>query len=64
MVSRCTRQEAIDHNFGGQDEELNLTVRHSTNAYMLVYIRKSLLTEVLQEVTEEDIPLEVGRRRG
>ncbi|XP_037093906.1 ubiquitin carboxyl-terminal hydrolase 7-like isoform X1 [Pollicipes pollicipes] len=62
VVSRCTRQEAIDHNFGGQDEELNLTVRHCTNAYMLVYIRKSLLAEVLQEVTEDDIPLELTER--
>ncbi|CAG5121773.1 unnamed protein product, partial [Candidula unifasciata] len=41
VVSRCTKSEAIDHNFGGQDDDL--TVRHCTNAYMLVYIRESEL---------------------
>lgn len=60
MVSRCTKQEAIDHNFGGHDEDMNMTVKHCTNAYMLVYIRSSELHNVLQEVTEEDIPEEVS----
>lgn len=54
VVSRCTKAEAIDHNFGGQDEDL--TVRHCTNAYMLVYIRESDLSEILLPVVEKDIP--------
>ncbi|KAK0051801.1 ubiquitin carboxyl-terminal hydrolase 7 [Biomphalaria pfeifferi] len=54
VVSRCTKSEAIDHNFGGQDEDL--TVRHCTNAYMLVYIRESDLSEILEPVSEKDIP--------
>ena len=33
VVSRCTKQEAIENNFGGHEDDL--TVRHCTNAYML-----------------------------
>ncbi|XP_039289930.1 ubiquitin carboxyl-terminal hydrolase 7 isoform X2 [Nilaparvata lugens] len=62
VVSRCTREEAIDHNFGGHDEDLNMTVRHCTNAYMLVYIRDSELNNILQVVTEDDIPHELSER--
>lgn len=51
VVSRCTKAEAIDHNFGGNEDDV--TVKHCTNAYMLVYIRDDLLTDT---VTEEDIP--------
>ncbi|KAG8317457.1 positive regulation of DNA demethylation [Homalodisca vitripennis] len=58
VVSRCSKQEAIEHNYGGQDDDLNMTVKHCTNAYMLVYIRDSELQNVLQEVTEQDIPEE------
>lgn len=43
VVSRCTKGEAVDHNFGGHDDDL--TVKHCTNAYMLVYIRESDLCE-------------------
>lgn len=50
VVSRCTKQEAIEHNYGGHDEDMNMTVKHCTNAYMLVYIRDSELNNVLQEV--------------
>lgn len=49
-MSRCTKQEAIEHNYGGHDEDMNMTVKHCTNAYMLVYIRDSELHNVLQEV--------------
>nr|CAD7593066.1 unnamed protein product [Timema genevievae] len=59
VVSRCTKAEAIDHNYGGHDDDTNnMTVKHCTNAYMLVYIRDSELKNVLQEVTEDDIPQE------
>ncbi|XP_076047681.1 ubiquitin-specific protease 7 isoform X2 [Oratosquilla oratoria] len=59
VVSRCSKQEAIDHNFGGHEDDVNLTVKHCTNAYMLVYIREASLRTVLQEVTEDDIPQEL-----
>lgn len=62
VVSRTSKQEAIDHNFGGQDEDQNVTVKHCTNAYMLVYIRESALCSVLEEVAEDDIPSELTQR--
>ncbi|CAH2236828.1 jg8579 [Pararge aegeria aegeria] len=62
VVSRCTKQEAIEYNYGGHDDDLSLTVRHCTNAYMLVYIRDSQLKTVLQEVTQADIPTELSER--
>ncbi|XP_065225865.1 ubiquitin carboxyl-terminal hydrolase 7 [Planococcus citri] len=62
VVSRCSKQEAIEYNYGGQDEELTMTVKHCTNAYMLVYIRDSELKNVLQEVTNDDIPAELEAR--
>lgn len=61
VVSRCTSEEAIQNNFGGADEDAAVT-RQSTNAYMLVYIRKSELNKILCEVTEEDIPGELVER--
>lgn len=39
VVSCCNKTDAIDNNFGGNDEEV--PIKHSTNAYMLVYIRDS-----------------------
>ncbi|XP_014350790.1 ubiquitin carboxyl-terminal hydrolase 7 isoform X1 [Latimeria chalumnae] len=60
VVSRCTKEEAIEHNYGGHDDDLS--VRHCTNAYMLVYIRESKLSEVLQPVTDQDIPQQLVER--
>uniref|UniRef100_A0A672L4A7 Ubiquitin carboxyl-terminal hydrolase 7 n=1 Tax=Sinocyclocheilus grahami TaxID=75366 RepID=A0A672L4A7_SINGR len=60
VVSRCTKEEAIEHNYGGHDDDLS--VRHCTNAYMLVYIRESKLGEVLQPVTDMDIPQQLVER--
>lgn len=60
VVSKCTKQEAIDHNFGGNDDDIG--VKHCTNAYMLVYIRDSELLKVLQNVDESDIPEQLVER--
>jgi len=60
VVSRCTKQEAIDQNFGGNDDDIG--VKHCTNAYMLVYIRDSELQKVLQNVDESDIPEQLVER--
>lgn len=61
VVSRCPKDEAIEHNFGGNDGDENMMpIKQCTNAYMLVYIRDSELKNVLQEVTINDIPKEVS----
>lgn len=60
VVSGCTKQEAIDLNFGGNDDDIG--VKHCTNAYMLVYIRDSELPKVLQNVDESDIPEQLVER--
>lgn len=62
VVSKCSKQEAIENNYGGHDEDMNMTVKHCTNAYMLVYIRDSELHNVLQEVTDADISTELADR--
>lgn len=60
VVSRCARNEAIEQNYGGHDNDLN--IRHSSNAYMLVYVRESVIHEVLEEVKCSDIPEELQER--
>lgn len=60
VVSKCTKLEAVDHNFGGNDDDMG--VKHCTNAYMLVYIRDSELQNVLQNVDESDIPDQLVER--
>ncbi|XP_065899368.1 ubiquitin carboxyl-terminal hydrolase 7-like isoform X2 [Dysidea avara] len=53
VVSKCYKRDAIAYNFGG-DEDI-AAMRSCTNAYMLVYIRKSHMVDILQEVTDDDI---------
>lgn len=62
VVSCCKKEEAINQNYGGDDDDLNLNTRNCSNAYMLVYIRESELKNVLQEVAAEDIPDELNER--
>lgn len=56
VVSRCKSSEAIEYNFGGGGGDDDLFLRQCTNAYMLVYIRESHLSSVLEPVSELDIP--------
>lgn len=62
VVSKCQKSEAIEHNYGGIDDDLSLNAKHCSNAYMLVYIRKSAMPTVLQEIKESDIPSELAER--
>lgn len=55
VVSRCSRKDAITANFGGSQSD-EFTFRHSTNAYMLVYVRDSHKQVVLSELKKADIP--------
>lgn len=43
VVSRASVRDAIDSNYGGDDPEL--PGRSFTNAYMLVYVRKSSISK-------------------
>lgn len=66
IVSRATLREVMNDNFGGESSRLGGQVgvnrtysaaqERSRNAYMLVYVRKSRLDEVLVDVKEEDVP--------
>ena len=60
VVSRCTKQEAIEANYGGTDSEL--PIQQARNAYMLVYIRDSMLDDILQPVLDADIPTSLKKR--
>ncbi len=70
VVSRCQEKEAITNNFGGDGSSSGNDAndppgsggRQSTNAYMLVYIRRSALPDVLTAVTETDIPAALTER--
>lgn len=53
VVSTCSMREAVENNFGGNDDTLG--IRNCTNAYMLVYVRNSAVGDSLLNVTDEDI---------
>jgi ubiquitin carboxyl-terminal hydrolase 7 len=64
-VTKATMREALDENFGGDygvpDGVRNqytrtLSAKRSMNAYMLVYLRKNKIDELLVPVTEADAP--------
>lgn len=55
VVCRCNKKDAINNNFGGNSSD-DITFRHSSNAYMLVYIRDSVKNDILQNVSKNDIP--------
>lgn len=62
VVSCCTKTEAIEHNYGGSDDEISLNDKQNSNAYMLVYIRVSEIPKVLETIIETDIPSELIER--
>lgn len=53
-MSRAAYRDAVYSNFGGDDPEM--MSRSFTNAYMLVYVKKSAVNDVLCSVYELDIP--------
>lgn len=73
-VIRATEKEVLDENYGGEYDLTNgtigvrqpyargLSTKRSMNAYMLVYIRKSRLNEVLVDITPDDVPTHLEKR--
>ncbi|CAO3634585.1 unnamed protein product [Cunninghamella echinulata] len=68
-VVPSTLKEVLEENFGGEERNTNNQTKPNewaykrvTNAYMLVYIRKSMLDEILAQVTPEDIPQHLIQR--
>lgn len=75
-VTRATMKETLDENFGGeyaaslangglgqrQPYMRGFSTKRSMNAYMLVYIRKTRLDQVLVEVKEDDIPAHIEKK--
>ncbi|CAD5217187.1 unnamed protein product [Bursaphelenchus okinawaensis] len=59
VVARCPIREAVQNNFGGDDQE---TGRSCSNAYMLVYVQKNKLDDVMCSVAEVDIPSHLKQR--
>jgi ubiquitin carboxyl-terminal hydrolase 7 len=74
-VTKSTMKEALDENYGGEYNTLangglgqrqpymrGYSTKRSMNAYMLVYIRKSRLDQVLLDVTDANIPSHLGKK--
>jgi ubiquitin carboxyl-terminal hydrolase 7 len=74
-VTRSTLKETLDENFGGEYASVangglgqrqpytrGFSTTRSMSAYMLVYIRKTRLDQVLVQVMEEDIPSHIERK--
>ena len=64
-VTKALKREALDENFGGDYTVLDggrnplsrqVSIKRSMNAYMLVYLRKNKIDELLVPVTEDDVP--------
>lgn len=67
-VTKATLRETMDDNFGGDYTDVNRfpktvnPVKRSMNAYMLVYLRKTKVEEILIPVVEDDIPAHLRQR--
>ncbi|KAL2863310.1 ubiquitin-specific protease UBP15 [Aspergillus lucknowensis] len=73
-VSRATDKEIFEDGWGGEYELPNgavgvrqpytrgLSTKRTTNAYMLVYLRKSKLDDILIPITKEDAPPHIEKR--
>ncbi|KLJ12169.1 ubiquitin thiolesterase [Blastomyces silverae] len=74
-VIRSTMKETLEENFGGEYPNLangtagvrqpymrGYSTKRSMNAYMLVYIRKSRVDEVLVDLKKDDVPAHLEKR--
>lgn len=71
-VNRATIKEVLEENYGGEYQPLTGStgprqpqarpLKRSMNAYMLVYIRKSRIDDVLLPITANDVPTHIEKR--
>ena len=74
-VTRATMKEALEENFGGDYTNVSdgitgvrnpytrkLSTKRSMSAYMLVYIRQSRLSGILQDVSDADSPPHLAKQ--
>lgn len=73
-VTRATLKEALEENFGGDYANMQngqtgvrnpytrtVSTKRSMSAYMLVYIRKSRIKDILLDVADSDTPTHLGK---
>eukprot|EP01083_Nonionella_stella_P131134 398118_1 len=62
QVVKCGSEHAVDGNFGGIDKRFtsyngkDSRIQKQSSAYMLVYIKKSMIPSILPEASAKDIP--------
>ncbi|CAZ81196.1 unnamed protein product [Tuber melanosporum] len=72
-VTKATLRETMDENFGGDygpatnglprnPQARAISIKRSMNAYMLVYLRKNKIDEILPTVSEEDTPAHLQKK--
>ncbi|CAB4395464.1 unnamed protein product [Rhizophagus irregularis] len=67
-VIPVTENEVLEYNYGGKNpnnnpNKIGHTLIKHTNAYVLIYIRKSNINEVLSPLVSEDVPSHLCKRR-
>jgi ubiquitin carboxyl-terminal hydrolase 7 len=63
-VTNVTEKEALEDNYGGEIDSNSLKplkYKRFTNAYMLIYYRESDLSEILSQITENDVPCHLSK---
>lgn len=68
-VTRATKKEVVDENFGGEYAHSNgpknprtAAIKRSMSAYMLVYLRQSRIDRILPALAETDTPMHLKQR--
>eukprot|EP00002_Diphylleia_rotans_P030205 TRINITY_DN6196_c0_g2_i12.p1 TRINITY_DN6196_c0_g2~~TRINITY_DN6196_c0_g2_i12.p1 ORF type:complete len:667 (+),score=115.83 TRINITY_DN6196_c0_g2_i12:210-2210(+) len=65
-VLKVNEDSAFDESFGGEEntpgKKIVNAIKRAANAYLLIYMRKSELSEIMDEVKLEDIPEDLRTR--
>ncbi|OAF66226.1 hypothetical protein A3Q56_06062, partial [Intoshia linei] len=62
IVCQCSKEQAIENNFGGDYHDGDHYFKNATSAYMLVYINESEIEQLLLDILLTDIPGNVVAR--